>query len=281
MKRIGIALKPGYPEGEETLQALLKWLHQRRYDGVVFRPYAPEGHPSISMRTLKTLDMIIMLGGDGTLLSIARLLKGEEIPILAVNMGGLGFLTEITRGELYLALERIIKQGFIEDNRRMLESTVERNGRHLRQPTTLNDVIIHKGSLLTLIRLEISITNQFVSLLRADGLIIATATGSTAYSLSSGGPIVHPGVEAILLTTISPHILTHRPIVVPLEADIKVTVKTQEKGAAVTFDGQMVCPLQDGDIVHVRASPKRVKLICSSHRNYYQVLRQKLNWGDE
>ncbi|HZR46050.1 MAG TPA: NAD(+)/NADH kinase, partial [Candidatus Manganitrophaceae bacterium] len=225
-------------------------------------------------------DVILILGGDGTLLSVARLVEGLDIPILGVNLGSLGFLTEITRDELYSDLERIFKNEFREDPRLMLKSEVRRKEKIFSQPAVLNDITLHKGALSKLIKLEITIGGQFVTSLRADGLIIASPTGSTAYSLSSGGPIVHPSVDAIVLTPISPHMLTNRPIIVPSTAEIDVVLKSEEGGPIAMLDGQEVFPLEVNDVVHVQASEKKLILISSPHRNYYQVLRQKLKWGE-
>lgn len=274
MKKIGIVLKPDHPQGKALLENLVAWLHQKNREVVILDPPRQNRtHPPL-------LDLIIVLGGDGTLLSVARLVEGLDIPILGVNLGSLGFLTEVTRDELYSDLERIFKNEFREDPRLMLKSEVRREEKKFSQPAVLNDITLHKGALSKLIKLEITIGGQFVTSLRADGLIIASPTGSTAYSLSSGGPIVHPSVDAIVLTPISPHMLTNRPIIVPSTAEIDVVLKSEEGGPIAMLDGQEVFPLEVNDVVHVQASEKKLILISSPHRNYYQVLRQKLKWGE-
>lgn len=274
MKKIGIVLKPDHPQGKEVQENLVGWLHQRNKEVVIIDPPRQNRtHPPL-------LDLIIVLGGDGTLLSVARLVEGLDIPILGVNLGSLGFLTEVALEELYPNLEKILKDEFLEDPRLMLKSHVQRGGERFTQPAVLNDITIHKGALSKLIKLEITIDRQFVTSLRADGLIISSPTGSTAYSLSSGGPIVHPSVDAIVLTPISPHMLTNRPIIVPSTAGIDVALKTEESGPTAMLDGQEVFPLAANDVVHVQASEKKLILIRSPHRNYYQVLRQKLKWGE-
>lgn len=274
MKKIGIVLKPEHPKGKALLDQLVDWLHQRKKEVLILDPPRQNRtHPPL-------LDLIIVLGGDGTLLSVARLVEGLDIPILGVNLGSLGFLTEITLDELYPNLERIFRDEFLEDRRLTLKSVVRRGSTRFPQPAVLNDVTVHKGALAKLIKLEITINGQFVTSLRADGLIVSSATGSTGYSLSSGGPIVHPSVDAIVLTPISPHMLTNRPIVVPDTAGVDVTLKTDEAGPVALLDGQEVFPLEKDDIVHVEASEKKLKLIQSPHRNYYQILRQKLKWGE-
>ncbi len=272
MKKIGIILKPNHPEGKATLDALVDWLHKRDKEVVSIPPQnglAPSD-----------LDLLIVLGGDGTFLSAARRIEGMAIPLLGVNLGSLGFLTEITRDEIYVTLESIFKSDFLEDSRQTLKSFVERDGNQSPQPTVLNDVTLHKGALSKLIHLEITINNQFVTTIRADGLIVSSPTGSTGYSLSSGGPIVHPSVDAILLTPISPHMLTNRPILVPSTAEVKVVLKTKDTGPVAMFDGQEIFPLLLGDAVHITTAKKRLKIIRSPNRSYYQVLRQKLKWGE-
>ncbi|HIE65126.1 MAG: NAD(+)/NADH kinase [Nitrospira sp.] len=274
MKKIGLALKPNHPQGEGTRKKLAAWLKEQNKEVFFINP------PDQNAGPLPSLDLIIVLGGDGTLLSVARLFGEMNIPILGVNLGSLGFLTEITLDELYPDLEKILKDEFLHDPRLTLQSFIQRKEEQYPQPTVLNDITIHKGALSNLIKLRITINDQFVTSLRADGLIISSPTGSTAYSLSSGGPIVHPSVDAIVLTPISPHTLTNRPIVVPSSAKINVALKEHEKGPVVMLDGQDVFPLEGEDVVHIEAGRQRIKLIRSPHRNYYQVLRQKLKWGD-
>jgi len=272
MKKIGIVVKSDHPQRDEVIKNLVGWLHQKKKEVLIIDP---RKRP----RAL-TVGMVIVLGGDGTLLSIARLIEGRDIPILAVNLGSLGFLTEVTFDELYANLERVLQNQFLEDPRQMLQCAIRRGPRLLRQPTVLNEVVVASGPLAKLIRMEISIDQVFVTSLRASGVIVSTATGSTAYSLSAGGPIVYPSVEALVLTPISPHMLTHRPLVVPARAKIEVAPKTQEKGLVVTLDGQQATPLAPDDVVQIQTAEKRLKLIRSPHRNYYQVLRQKLHWGE-
>lgn len=273
MKTIGIVLKPEHAQGKAVLEKLIHWLQQQGKEALLIDAARKKTLP-------RTLDMVIVLGGDGTLLSAARLVEGLDIPILGVNLGSLGFLTEVTLDELYPTLEKVFKNQYVLDPRLMLKSLIRRGKKEIPQPRVLNDIVVGHGTLAKLIKLEIIINGQFVTWLRADGLIIATATGSTAYSLSSGGPIVHPSVDAIILTPISPHMLTNRPIIIPSNAAVDVVLKTAERGPHVTVDGQEIFPLEGDDIVHIEASERRLKLIQSPHRNYYQVLRQKLKWGE-
>jgi len=271
MKTIGIALKPDHPQGKSVLEKLINWLQQQGKEALLIDAKKP---------IPRSLDMVIVLGGDGTLLSAARLVESLDIPILGVNLGSLGFLTEVTLDELYPNLEKIFKNQYVLDPRLMLKSFIRRGEKEIPQPRVLNDIVVSHGPLAKLIRLEITINHQFVTSLRADGLIIASPTGSTAYSLSSGGPIVHPSVDAMILTPISPHMLTNRPIIVPSNVVVEVMFKAIEKEALVTLDGQEVFPLEKNDILHITRSERRLKLIQSPHRNYYQVLRQKLKWGE-
>lgn len=272
MNKIGIVLKPS-PYGEETFKKLSFWLSDRKKKVVVIDPF--------KQKTMPRLDMVIVLGGDGTLLSVARWMAGNAIPILAVNMGNLGFLTEVTLSELYSSLEHVFQKEYLEDPRMMLTCVIERGRKIIKKPTVLNDIVVNKGPFARLIKMEVSVDGQFVTSLQGDGLIIASSTGSTGYTLSAGGPIVHPSVDAIVLTPIAPHTLTNRPIVIPSNVEVRVLLKNNEASPVVTFDGQGVFPLETNDQVCITASPSRLKLIRSPHRNYYQVLREKLKWGAE
>jgi NAD+ kinase len=272
MKRIGIVIKSDHPQRDVILEKLVHWLRQQKKEVRLLSP-SPKPLPT-------SIEMIIVLGGDGTLLSVARQVQGRDLLILGVNLGSLGFLTEVTFEELYPTLERIFQNQFMEDPRRMLTCHIRRGRTRLRQPSVLNEIAVNSGTRVKLIRMEVSIDGLFVTSLRADGLIVATATGSTGYSLSVGGPILHPSLDAMILTPISPHTLTQRPIVVPSNARIEITLKTVEPGPVIAFDSQAFFPLQPNDIVQIQTSEKWLKLIRSPDRNYYQVLREKLRWGD-
>lgn len=273
MKKIGIALRPNHPHGEETYEALVDWLRKRDKEVLFIGP------PQKKL-PLPEVDLLIVLGGDGTFLYAARCVVGKDVPLLGVNLGSLGFLTEITLDELYANLERVFNEGYLGDPRQTLKSYVKRGSERHCQPTVLNDITIHKGALSKLINLDITINDQFVTSIRADGLIVSSATGSTGYSLSSGGPIIHPSVDAILLTPISPHMLTNRPIIVPSSAEVIVALKTEERGPVAMYDGQEVFPLTLHDVVHITTAEKKLMMIQTPNRNYYQVLREKLKWGE-
>jgi NAD+ kinase len=225
-------------------------------------------------------DLLVVLGGDGTMLAAARLLEGRATPILGVNTGGLGFLTEITPDEIYKALDSIFENAYTVEERLMLRSRITRHGQQVGGASVLNDVVLSKGTLTRMVQMEIRINRQFVTGLRGDGLIISTPTGSTAYSLSSGGPILNPAVHAVILTPICPHTLTNRPIVIPQDARIEIFISSREEGAMATFDGQVGISLRHEDMIEVSASDHYAKLIRFPERTFYEVLRKKLKWGD-
>ena len=283
MKNIGIVAKPRISAAKTVLEELYAYLTQQDKTVVMDQDTAAllgrtSAHQKSKIPSL--VDMMIVLGGDGTLLSVARLIEGKEVPILGVNLGDLGFLTEVTLEELFPTLEKVFKKDFITDDRLMLKAHIHRQGERVAQSVVLNDVVVSKGTLARMIKLQIHIDGQFVTSLRGDGLIIASPTGSTAYSLSAGGPIVNPSVNAMVLTPISPHTLTNRPVVIPNNAHVEVTLKTGEEGTNVTFDGQVGFSLRQNDVVKVWTIDSKIKLIRSPDRNYYEVLRQKLKWGE-
>lgn len=284
MKKIGIIAKPQNTHAvKKILDELLPWLARQEKEAIMDSDTASVAglaSPHQKSKVPALVDMVIVLGGDGTLLSVARLVEGKGVPILGVNLGGLGFLTEVTVEELFSTLEKIFKNEFVTDDRLMLKATVHRHGERVAHSLVLNDVVISKGTLARMIKLEIFIDSQFVTALRGDGLILATPTGSTAYSLSAGGPIIYPSVEAMVLTPISPHTLTNRPIVIPNNVHVEVVLKTREEGTAVTFDGQVGFSVRHEDVVEIWTADSKIKLIRSPQRNYYEVLRRKLKWGE-
>lgn len=286
MKKIGVIAKPHNPETKKVVEELIHWLRER--DREVFLDAATGGVVGEESVYLKSqipplVDIIIVLGGDGTLLSVARLVegKGNGVPILGVNLGGLGFITEVMREELYPTLEKVFKNEFISDERMILQSVVYRQGEQVVHSYVLNDVVVSKGTLSRLIKVEVYIDKIFVTSMRGDGLIVSTPTGSTAYSLSAGGPILHPSVEALTLTPISPHTLTNRPIVIPDRVKVEVILKTRDEGVTVTFDGQVGFSLRQDDVVEIEAAEKKIALIRSPEKNYFETLRKKLKWGEE
>ena len=283
MKKIGVIAKAQTPGIQKVMEGLTSWLTGRGCEVFmdndtaaildIRSPYKKSKIPSL-------VEMIIVLGGDGTLLSVARLVEGKAIPILGVNVGGLGFLTEVTHEELYQTLEKVFNNEFIMEERLLLKAQIFRHGELVARSFALNDVVVSKGTLAKMIKLEIYVNNQFVTVLRGDGVIIATPTGSTAYSLSAGGPILHPSVDALILTPICPHTLTNRPIVIPDRVKIETILKSKDEGVMATFDGQVGFSLRQEDVVEICASETKTKLIHSPAINYYEVLRRKLKWGE-
>ena len=284
--RIGIAVKPGLAAARDTLVDLEAWLRDRGLDAVWSTEAAKlfaSGSRATAERTEmpSQADLFVVLGGDGTLLAMAKAIaeSGRDIPILAVNFGSLGFLTEITRPELHQALETVIAGRASYDLRMMLRATAARAGiSHM----ALNDVVFSRTALSRMIELSVSVGDQFVTAVKADGLIVATPTGSTAYILAAGGPIVHPAMDALVLTPIAPHTLTNRPIVIPAERDVRVTSTSSNAGdeVYVTMDGQTGLPLQEGDELTITRADKPLRLVRSTTRSYFEVLRQKLKWNE-
>ncbi len=224
-------------------------------------------------------DLAVVLGGDGTLLAAVRSLGERQIPILAINHGGLGFLTEVTLDEMYRAIDRVLAGEFVSDLRMMMDVTVDHDGTRIGSHRALNDAVINKGILARIIELEARVDEQYVSSFRSDGLIISTPTGSTAYNLSAGGPIIHPSMNAMVVTPICSHTLTNRPIVLPADVRISITLKSIQDEVHLTVDGQVGLPLNPGDRVMIERSPVVVQLIAPCDKNYFDVLRGKLKWG--
>ena len=286
MKTVGILAKPNFPGVVATLQTLVPWLRERHKEPV-FDPRVSSLLHSVDAptRVLEShaaglSDLLLVFGGDGTMLHAARLVARHPIPILGVNVGGLGFLAEITPDDVYPALESIFRGEFQLEERLMIQAQVGSQTETVVDTVALNDVVVSKGTLAGMVRLEISVGGEFLTAIRGDGLILSTPTGSTGYSLSSGGPIVHPSVHAMILTPISPHMLTNRPIVVPQTEVVRVVVRSRDEGAIASFDGQSGHPLREGDIVSSHALANRAQFIRFPDKTFYRVLRQKLKWGE-
>ncbi len=282
-KSIGILTKPKFPEVKATLQGVVAWLRTRNIDVVLDNTSATllgEQGGLQKTQLAQKADVLLVLGGDGTMLNAARLAGERGIPILGVNMGGLGFLTEVRLDNLFPSLERVFANEYVLDERLMLSTHIHRHGETVAKGVVLNDVVVSKGTLARMIEMKISIQGQFVTKLRGDGLIVSTPTGSTAYSLSAGGPIINPGVHALILTPVCPHTLTHRPLIVQDDVEIDVTLTSKDEGAMATLDGQVGVALTQGDSVVLKVSEYKTRLIRFPESNYYDVLREKLKWGD-
>lgn len=282
MKKVGIICKTGISEPSEILKGLLPWLRQKGYETYLDTETASalniEGSPRSQIPSL--VDVIIVLGGDGTMLSVCRLVGDKGIPILGVNIGGLGFLTEVQKDELYDILENVLTGKCSMEERMMLTACVYRNNECVAEYIAMNDVVVTKGALARIIDLETYINHTYVNTFKADGLIVSTPTGSTAYALSAGGPILYPTLNSLVLAPICPHTLTNRPIVLPDGVLIEIVLRSQTEDVFLTLDGQVGFSLMLNDIVEVRKSPFTTKLLTPCGKDYFQILRTKLKWGE-
>jgi NAD+ kinase len=279
---VGVIAKPGIPQAPFLVAKLLGWLEDRGVDARLDEAAAAYvgGKGLARDQVPESAQLVIVLGGDGTLLSAARAVGGREIPLFPVNLGGLGFLTAITLEHLYPELERALTGQQRIEPRRMLRGDLVRGGRTLKSYDVLNDVVIAKSQIARMIDLETYVDDQYVSTFKGDGLIISTPTGSTAYSLSAGGPIVVPAVAALCLTPVCPHMLTNRPVLVPDTSVIQIISRAQDQDAFLTMDGQIGEPLIEDDRVICRRSEYSVHLMLPPKMFFFDVLRQKLKWGE-
>ncbi|MBI1963491.1 MAG: NAD(+)/NADH kinase [Candidatus Rokubacteria bacterium] len=284
MTRFGIVSKPGAAEARGVVERLLDWLAAHGHAAVLEKETAglvPAATvPSVGKAELPAqADLIVVLGGDGTLLSMARAVGDLGVPLLGVNLGGLGFLTATTLDEMFPALEAWLAGRMAIDERMMLRARVLRGGQAIGEYAALNDVVITKSAMSRIVNLSVSVEGQYATAYRADGLIISTPTGSTAYSLSAGGPILFPAMDAIVLTPICSHTLTNRPIVLPAGQRVEVTLLTDQE-VMVTVDGQVGLNLREGDTVEVRQATARIRLVRFPQQGFFSVLRTKLKWGE-
>jgi NAD+ kinase len=280
---IGIIAKNNIEEPFEITKKLSNWLKERGVEVYVEKELGKKiRHPNSIDRTdiPKLVEVILVFGGDGTFLGVAREACKYGTPILGINLGGLGFLTEVTVEELYPMMERIIDGDYEVEDRQMLITSIRRGKKNIGTYEVLNDVVINKGALARIIDLAIYIEDSHVTTYKADGIILATPTGSTAYSLSAGGPIVHPGIPVTIITPICPHTLTNRPLVVSSEMKVEIKVTTQEPDTYLTLDGQIGLRLKTGDLIEVKRTDTSVKLIKSPFRDFFSILKTKLMWGE-
>ena len=272
MDRIGIIAMKIKPEAITLAGDLAEWLRPRKVEVYIEEEMEKLLTPTLAEHYWKSLkreeipagiEMIVVLGGDGTLLSVARQVWKKNIPILGVNLGGLGFLTEITLDELYPVLEKVLRNEFEINEREVLNASVIRKGKRIAEFIVLNDAVINKGALARIIDLETTINDEYLSTFRSDGLIISTPTGSTAYNLSAGGPIVYPSLHTIIITPICPHTLTIRPIIIPDDVRIRALLKSRDEEVTLTLDGQQGFRLEFEDVVEVGKAEGRILLIKS------------------
>jgi NAD+ kinase len=288
VKRVGIIAKSHLRAATPHLVDIESWLEGRGIDPV-FETATAALMPASARRRVAGKEtlvgdvaIVVVLGGDGTLLSMADSIAeaGATIPILGVNFGSLGFLTEVTLPELYPSLEAAVTGRAHIEERLMLRSTTVRNGETFVEKIALNDVVITKAARSRMIDLLVSVGEELITRVKADGLIVATPTGSTAYNLAAGGPIVQPSVDALILTPIAPHTLSNRPIVIPASSPVRVQPQMDDRDEVfVTFDGQAGFEVRAGDEIHICRAAERLRLIRPSTRSYFEVLREKLKWG--
>jgi NAD+ kinase len=290
ISRAGLVARRGLVAAAEHVDRLAAWLRDRGIDAL-FEMETAKLTRSATRETTRSrddlpgeVDLVIVLGGDGTLLGMATRIaqSGHDIPILGVNFGSLGFLTETRIDELYTALESMIAGTAAIDARLMLAADLIRGDERIDSRIVLNDVVFTKAALSRIIELAVSVSTGLVTKVKADGLIVASPTGSTAYNLAAGGPIMHPRVDAIVLTPIAPHTLTHRPIVIPASEIIEVRPNVEAAGddIYVTYDGQSGYPLRQGDVVRICRSTRTLRLVKAPARSYFELLREKLKWGE-
>jgi NAD+ kinase len=288
IKRIGVIVKPHQPDALETLCRLTTWLSER---GITLVGPTEIEREAIEHQTgcridvvnegelAGQVDLMLVLGGDGTMIATGRMIGDARVPVMGINYGGLGYLAEFTLEELFPALDSILAGEYGVEQRLMLSVELWRGEQLVTRNRVLNDVVVNKSALARIIEIEAYLNEQFVSLFRADGLIVATPTGSTAYNLSAGGPIIFPSMHAVVLTPICPFTLSNRPIVVPDDSMIEVRLMTENEEVALTLDGQVGFPLQAGDRAVIRKSNTAFNLVQPPSRNYFDVLRNKLKWG--
>lgn len=284
VNRIGVIAKPHAEDLPALLDQLLPWCAQHSLDVYLDKETAAavnetSSYPREAIPEL--VDFIMVLGGDGTLLSVARLLEDHNVPIFGVNLGSLGFLTETTIEDVFTQLDKILAGEYVIQERLRLNTCVNRHEERLPQPVVLNDVVINKGALARILSLEVYVDGLYLTTYRADGLIVSTPTGATAYSMAAGGPILSPNIHALVLTPICPYTLSHRPIVLPDTAQIDVILQTPDEDVLITLDGQVGIELCYRDVISIQRAAEPIRLIRTTKPDqYFRILRTKLKWGE-
>jgi NAD+ kinase len=282
ISKIGMVANIEKAKTAQHTGALKKWLEEKGAEVFLSAEIADKmGIPGgLKWDELaRKAQLLVVLGGDGTMLRAARHIARHNVPILGINMGSFGYLTEVNLNEMHSTLELILRGKFEAEKRMMLSVVIKHGKTTISVGDVLNDVVINRGNLSRMIELETAVDAEYLTTYKGDGLIISTPTGSTAYSLSAGGPIVFPGKDLIIINPICPHTLTNRPIIFPQDAKLQITLWSKEKGATVTLDGQESYSLSSGDAVTIKKSKFVTKLVLSPHRSYWEILRSKLNWG--
>ena len=287
MKLDSVGLMVNYKKEKtrEIACRIINWLNSKKLkvciEGNMGKEIGKEELNCPTEKFLKEVDLIISLGGDGTLLRAARLAATEDIPVFGVNLGGLGFLTQIGINDLEKSLEKLYQGRYFIDERMMLNCTVKRKKEEIKKFTALNDIVIGKGAFARIICLATYVNNDYVITYSADGLVVSTSTGSTAYSLSAGGPIVNPNINSIILTPICPHTLSARPLIIGENDQVKITLEVSEEEVMVTIDGQEGFILKPKDEVIIKKSDHKAQLITFKEKSFYAVLREKLRWSGQ
>ncbi len=283
LKKVGVYAKKNHPDVEQLALMICDRLKKDSIEVMLEDSLAEligqvNGHAGEEIPA--QVDLVIVLGGDGTLISVARQVGEQNVPILGINLGRLGFLTEITQDELPEMLERVIRGDYEVSDRMMLDAIIHRDGKEVGRYTVLNDVVINKGALARIIDMETFVDGRHLSTYKADGLIVSTPTGSTGYNLAAGGPIIFPEINSLVISPICPHMLTNRPIMVWSRSVIEIKVKFEDDVVFFTADGQVGRKLLPGDVVEVRRSEARTRLVTSPSKDYFEILRTKLSWGE-
>jgi len=287
IRTVGLFGKYGDNSVGEVIRRLCEFLRDRKLDVLLEEAtaglFASPPARALALSAIgREIDLAIVVGGDGTMLHVARQLATDKVPLIGVNLGRLGFLTDIPKGSMLDSLATVLDGKFRSEERILLNVELLREGRVVRSANALNDVVVNKGQLARLIEFEVYVDGEFVSSTRADGIIVATPTGSTAYALSAGGPILHPTLPALVLVPICPHTLSNRPVAINSDSRVEIAItNASNQSAYLTFDGQMGHALQDNDRIRVRRADNPVTLIHPSDRSHYDVLRTKLRWGEK
>ena len=283
IKKIGITANIEKERIADHIRSLIKWLEEKGVkvflEMEISRKIAHAGGMKWN-ELARNSQMVVALGGDGTMLRTARYLAGHRVPILGINMGSFGYLTEVNLNEIHSTLELIIEGKFVTEKRMMLDVSIKRGKTVTNVGDVLNDVVINRGDLSRMNELEVEVNGKYLTTYKGDGLIVSTPTGSTAYSLSAGGPIVFPGKDLIIINPICPHTLTNRPIIFSEDSNLKITLWSKDKGAMLTLDGQEAHRIKSGDAVIVKRSKHSIMLVLSPYRSYGEILRSKLGWGE-
>lgn len=283
IRRVAVVAKIGPPEGVRLAARLADWLDgkgvESRYDTETAQAIS-RGDAFERERLPDDVDLAIVAGGDGTLLSVARSAAPHGIPILGINLGSLGFLTELRADEMFAGLETVFAGGSTIEERQTLRARYRRQNAEAHEYAVLNDVVITKSALARMIRIGVRVDGEYVATYTSDGLIVATPTGSTAYNLSAGGPILDPRMGAFVISPICPHTLAHRPLVVPRSVRIDLSLLSEDEESYLTFDGQVGFPFRLGETLVVDAHPRPVRLVRVAGRGFFEVLRRKLRWGE-